>query len=140
MKFVRISQMEFEKIRGLYESVMSHACYGLFFREGFAFGEIIAKIAKTDGSDYYTTAGRLIKGRGWIESIEFDGYNVTTTGSIEASSKVGDVTCHRVRGMLKAIYEAETGKKLACFEDECVSLGAEACKFRLVELQSKDRS
>ena len=68
MKFVRISKMEFDKIRGLYESVMSHACHGLFFREGFAFGEIIAQIARADGGDYYMTAGRLIKGRGWDTS------------------------------------------------------------------------
>ena len=34
MKFVKLSQSEFEEIRKLYEGVMSQACYGLFFREG----------------------------------------------------------------------------------------------------------
>ena len=138
MKFVRISKMEFDKIRGLYESVMSHACHGLFFREGFAFGEIVAQIARADGGDYYVTAGRLMKGRGWVETITFDGINVTTTGSMEASKEAADVTCHRIRGMLKAVYEMNSDKKMACFEDECESLGAECCKFRLVEMKSKE--
>ncbi len=137
MKFVRISKMEFDQIRGLYESVMSHACHGLFFREGHAFGEIIAKIARTDDGDYLTTCGRLIKGRGWIESIEFDGNMVSTTGSMEVSLDCGEVTCHRVRGMLKAIYEENTGKKWACFEDECESQGADRCCFRLMEMKNQ---
>ncbi|MCK5039156.1 MAG: hypothetical protein KAS16_08675 [Thermoplasmata archaeon] len=137
MKFVRISKMEFDQIRGLYESVMSQACHGLFFREGHAFGEIIAQIARTDDGDFLTTCGRLIKGRGWIDTIEFEGNVVTTTGSMEVSD-CQEVTCHRVRGMLKAIYEMNYDKKFACFEDECESQGAGRCRFRLVEMASKE--
>ena len=63
--------MEFDQIRGLYESVMSHACHGLFFREGQAFGEIITKIAKTDEG---------FKPLGWEEALDgiFDGQTKPT--------------------------------------------------------------
>ena len=138
MKFVRISKMEYDKIRILYESVMSQACHGLFFREGQTYGEIVANIARTDSGEYFATAGKLIKGRGWVESIEFDGNTVITKGSIETAD-AEDPTCHRIRGMLKAVYEMNSDKKVACFEDECESQGAEHCKFRVAEIKGKSQ-
>jgi hypothetical protein len=45
MKFVKLSQSEYEAIRKLYEGVMSQACYGLFFREGMILGDEVSKIA-----------------------------------------------------------------------------------------------
>ena len=60
MRFIRISQEEMHKIRRLYESVMSHACYGLFYREGEALGKEIVKMASEDKENFLETAGRLI--------------------------------------------------------------------------------
>ena len=53
MRFVRISQTEMEKIRRLYESVMSKASHGLFYREGNTFGREIVKMAGENSENYF---------------------------------------------------------------------------------------
>ena len=135
MRFIRISQEELDKIRHLYESVMSHACYGLFYREGGTLGKAIAKMASEDNDNYLETAGRLIKGRGWVEDISFMGDRVIIKGSFEAKPGSEEPTCHRLRGMVHAILEAHTGKKLVCLEEKCISTGDALCEIVVREME-----
>ncbi len=135
MRFVRISQRELEKIRQLYESVMSHASHGLFYREGETLGKEIADIAAAEPQTFLETSARLIKGRGWVDEMKFDGTRVTVKGSFEYSKDAKEATCHRLRGMIHIIMERHTGKKLLCLEDKCLSLGDAQCEFTLRELE-----
>jgi len=131
MRFVRISQKEMENIKRLYESVMSHASYGLFYREGETLGRGIVEMASADSGNFLETSGRLIKGRGWVEEITFTDTRVFAKGSFESSPGSKDATCHRLRGMIHVIMEKHTGKKLLCLEDKCLSLGDKQCEFIL---------
>jgi predicted hydrocarbon binding protein len=136
MRFVRISQKELVKVRTLYESVMSHASHGLFYREGETLGkEIVAMAASDGGATFLETSGRLIKGRGWVEDISFTDVRVFVVGSIETSANSSEATCHRIRGMIHVVMEKHLGKKLLCLEDKCVSLGDAQCEFILREME-----
>ncbi|MFQ5553244.1 MAG: hypothetical protein ACE5EW_05960, partial [Thermoplasmata archaeon] len=68
MRFVKISQPEIEAVRQLYESVMSYACHGLFFREGLSLGRDIAEMA-AKGEDFFDACRRILIARGWAEDI-----------------------------------------------------------------------
>ena len=135
MRFIRISQEELHKIIRLYESVMSHACYGLFYREGETLGKEIVKMAREDKENFLETAGRLIKGRGWVDEIGFMDDRVIAKGSFEAKEGLEDPYCHRLRGMVHAILEEHTGKKLICLEEKCVSIGDPYCEFIVREVE-----
>ena len=135
MRFIRISQEELHKIRDLYESVMSHACYGLFYREGETLGNEIVQMAYDDKENFLETAGRLIKGRGWVDEIGFMDDRIIAKGSFEAKKGLNNPSCHRLRGMLHAILEKHTGKKLVCLEEKCVSMGDPYCEFIVREME-----
>jgi len=130
MKFVKFSQAEFEEIRKLYESVMSHACHGLFFREGMILGEEISKIALQEQEKYFEICANLLRARGWIDNIVFEESTAVVEGSVE-SSQADIPTCHRLRGIVKKIYESKTHRRLHCEEIECVSKGDKHCVFRV---------
>ena len=52
-------------------------------------------------------------------------------GSIEASR--GDQpTCHRLRGILRKLYEVYMDKKIYCQEVECESTGKDRCVFKII--------
>jgi predicted hydrocarbon binding protein len=135
MRFVRISQKDLEKIKRLYESVMSQASYGLFYREGNTLGKEIADMAGEDEDKFIETAARLIKGRGWVEEIAFNGDSVIAKGSIESIGSSPDPTCHRLRGMVHAIVERATERKLICLEEKCKSVGDSYCEFVMREME-----
>lgn len=134
MRFIRISQEELAKVKILYESVMSKASHGLFYREGCLLGKEIADLAFGEKEKYLETSARLIKGRGWVEEISFDNHTVIAKGSIEVY-KGDEPTCHRLKGMIHAIMERTTDKKLVCFEEKCESTGSPYCEFKLREAQ-----
>jgi predicted hydrocarbon binding protein len=133
MKFVKLSQSEFEAIRKLYEGVMSQACYGLFFREGMILGEEMAKIAMQEQEKYFEVCANLLRARGWVDNIIFQESTAVAEGSIEASQADGP-TCHRLRGIVRKVYEANTHRKLHCEEIECVSKGDKHCVFKVEPL------
>ena len=135
MRFVRISQKELEDLRHLYESVMSHASHGLFYREGETIGRELVGMADSNSETFLETASRLIKGRGWVEELVFSETRVIAKGSIEGSPGTSEATCHRLRGMIHVIMEKHTGKKLLCLEDKCLSLGDNQCEFILREME-----
>jgi predicted hydrocarbon binding protein len=130
MRWVRVSQVELAKIRELYEGVMSHACHGLFFREGAVLGVDLAEEASHSGGEYFIAAGNILKERGWVEGIEFTEDFVTVSGSVEVSQS--DIpTCHRLRGILRSIYEKRRGVRVKCTEEECMSTGKPRCRFHV---------
>ncbi len=133
MKFVKLSQTEFEQIRKLYEGVMSQACYGLFFREGMILGEEIAKIAQQEPEKYFEICGNLLRARGWVDNIVFEESTAVAEGSIE-SGQAETCTCHRLRGIVRKIYEAQVHRRLHCEELECVSKGDKHCVFKVEQV------
>jgi len=114
----------------LYEGVMAHACQGLYFREGQITGEELAKLAARDGDDYFAVIGTLVVGRGWADEAQFDAKRATFKGSMEASAGVVD-GCHRLRGIVKAIYEGKMNRNLTIVEIECEGQGGKNCVFSI---------
>lgn len=133
MKFVKLSQSEFEGIRKLYEGVMSQACYGLFFREGMLLGEEISKIAMQEPDKYFEVVANLLRARGWVDNIVFQESTAVADGSIEGTSAEG-ATCHRLRGIVRKVYEAKTHRRMNCEEIECIGKGDKHCVFRVEPL------
>jgi predicted hydrocarbon binding protein len=133
MRSVKLNQDELHKIKELYEGVMSHACHGLFFKEGSVIGSDMAAEALKDRARFYERAGQLLKERGWIEEISFKDGEVTVKGSIEVSPS--DIpTCHRLRGILREFYERFKGTRVKCTEEACASVGQAECRFRIEEM------
>lgn len=130
-RHVMISQEELRDIRELYEGVMSQASHGLFFKEGCIIGIGIASLASRDRAVYFETCGKLLKERNWVREVEFGPDTVTVRGSIEVS-KSDRPTCHRLRGILRKLYEVHGGKNVYCQEVECESTGKEACVFKII--------
>lgn len=133
MKFVKLSQSEYEQIRKLYEGVMSQACYGLFFREGMILGDELSKIALQEPEKYFEICANLLRARGWVDNIVFEETTATAEGSVEAGQSEVP-TCHRLRGIVKKLYEARNHRRLHCEEIECVSRGDKHCVFRVEPL------
>jgi len=131
MKFVKFSQSEFEEIRKLYEGVMSQACYGLFFREGMILGEEMSKIALQEPEKYFEICANLLRARGWVDNIVFEESTAVAEGSIEASGQSDGSTCHRLRGIVRKVYEAQMHRRLHCNEIECVGKGDKHCVFKV---------
>ncbi len=131
MRFVKVSQEEIVATRKLYESVMSYACHGLLQREGNAVGRGVADIALKTPEQYFDTIRKVLVGRGWVEEMTFNETGVRAKGSIETFPGSESETCHRLRGILATVYEANRGERMRCVEEECESLGADHCQFRI---------
>ena len=133
MRSVEIDQAELRQIMELYESVMSHACHGLFFKEGSVIGSAMADEALKDKDHYFDRVAKQLKDRGWVEDITFSDKEVIARGSIEVSPS--DIpTCHRLRGMLREFYERFKGGRVKCTEEMCTSTGHPECRLRIEEL------
>jgi predicted hydrocarbon binding protein len=134
MRFVKLNQAELHKIRDLYEGVMSHACHGLFFKEGSVVGSDMAEEALRDRTKFFQRAAEVLKDRGWVEEVTFRDGEVAVKGSIEVAAS--DIpTCHRLRGILREFYERFKGERVKCTEERCASVGRQGeCLFRIEEL------
>jgi predicted hydrocarbon binding protein len=133
VRYVKIDQTELRQIKELYEGVMSHACHGLFFKEGSVIGSDMAQEALKDRSHFFERAGQVLKERGWVEEIGFTDREVVARGSIEVSAS--DIpTCHRLRGILREFYERFKGGRVKCTEEMCASTGSPECRFRIEEV------
>ena len=133
MRNVKLNQVELHKIKELYEGVMSHACHGLFFKEGSVIGSDMAADALKDRSKFFERASQILKERGWVEEIAFTDGGVTVKGSIEVAPS--DIpTCHRLRGILREFYERFKGARVKCTEEACASTGQAECHFRIEEM------
>ena len=129
-RHVMISQEELKDIRELYEGVMSNASHGLFFKEGSIIGIGIASIANRDRESYFETCQRVLKDKNWVKGIAFQEDTATVQGSIEALHGE-QPTCHRLRGIIRKIYEVYLDKKIYCQETECESVGNDHCTFKI---------
>jgi predicted hydrocarbon binding protein len=109
---------------------MSQACYGLFFREGMILGEEMSKIAQQEPEKYFEICANLLRARGWVDNIVFEESTAVAEGSIEATHGEGP-TCHRLRGIVKKVYESNTHRRLHCEEIECVAKGDKHCVFKV---------
>jgi len=127
-RLVKISQQELDSVRKLYESVMSYACHGLFFREGMVLAEEITKSLSL-GEDPLEVGKRTIIERGWAEDVLFTEAGARVRGSIESATGAEMETCHRLRGILSKLLEAKTKHRVRLAEVECMSLGARECVF-----------
>ena len=133
MRYVKLNQDELHKINELYEGVMSHACHGLFFKEGSVVGSDMAEEALKDRTKFYARAAEILKERGWIEEIAFQDGEVVVKGSVEVVPS--DIpTCHRLRGILREFYERFKGSRVKCTEESCASVGQSECHFRIEEM------
>ena len=130
-RHVMISQEELKDIRELYEGVMSNASHGLFFKEGSIIGIGIASIASRDRATYFETCRRVLREKNWVKEADFGTDTVVVQGSIEAS-RGESPTCHRLRGILRKIYEVYMDKKIYCQETECESTGRDRCQFKII--------
>jgi len=133
MRYVKIDQTELRQIMELYEGVMSHACHGLFFKEGSVIGTDMAEEALKDRPKFFERAAAILKDRGWVEEMTFTDSEVVVRGSIEVAP--GDIpTCHRLRGILREFYERFKGGRVKCTEEMCASTGHPECRFRIEEM------
>ena len=130
MRYVKLNQDELRKVMELYEGVMSHACHGLFFKEGSVLGSDMAEEALRDRAHYFERAAQILKDRGWVESATLTEGEVIARGSIEVAAS--DIpTCHRLRGILREFYERFKGSRVKCTEEACASVGQTECRFRI---------
>jgi len=127
-RFVKVSQQELDSVRKLYESVMSYACHGLFFREGMVLAEEVTKNLSL-GQDPLEAGKTVILERGWAEDVLFTDTGARVQGSVEAMPGAEMETCHRLRGILSKLLEAKTKHRVRLAEVECVSTGARECVF-----------
>ncbi len=133
MRQVKLDQEELHQIKELYEGVMSHACHGLFFKEGSVLGVAMAENALKDRAHYFERAAAELKERGWVEEVTFSDHEVIAKGSIEVSPS--DIpTCHRLRGILREFYERFKGGRVRCTEEMCASTGHPDCRFHVEEV------
>jgi predicted hydrocarbon binding protein len=133
MRYVKIDEAELRQIKELYEGVMSHACHGLFFKEGSVIGTDMAEEALKDRSKFFERAGAILQERGWVESITFSDGEAVVQGSIEVAPS--DIpTCHRLRGILREFYERFKGGRVKCTEEMCASTGQPECRFHIEEM------
>lgn len=121
---IRLRKEELVEIKKLYETVMTFASHGMFYRSGRIIGD---RLIRHYGSDLSKVREALIK-EGWVGEIVFEGDTVSVTGSIEASNS-DTPTCHMLRGILAKTYEERTGKDVYCHERRCVSKGDDKCIF-----------
>ena len=114
---VKVSQQDLDAIRKLYESVMSYACHGLFFREGMVLAEDVTRNLPL-GEDPLEAGKQVILERGWAEDVLFTDTGARVRGSIEAMPGSDMETCHRLRGILSKLLEAKTKHRVRLAEVE----------------------
>lgn len=121
---IRLRREELVEIKRLYETVMTFASHGMFYRSGRIIGD---RLLRSTGSELTRVREALIK-EGWVIDIVFEGDTITAGGSIESSNS-DTPTCHMLRGILAKVFEERTGKDVYCHERKCVSKGDDKCVF-----------
>jgi len=130
MKFVKISQKELKGMAKFYEGVMATAYEGLFYREGKVIGKGIIEVLDVN-EDFMDRAEKLVKARGWVESLALSEDSAVSEGGIEVNEDSSTKTCHRLRGIISTIYEKKTGNMVDVKETACQSLGDDKCEFEV---------
>ena len=123
-RFIKLRREELVEIKRLYETVMTFASHGMFYRSGRIVGD---RLIRTTGTELLRLKESLIK-EGWVTDINFEGDTITVVGSIEVSNS-DSPTCHMLRGLLAKVFEERTGKDVYCHERKCASKGDDKCVF-----------
>ncbi|MEW5937485.1 MAG: V4R domain-containing protein [Candidatus Thermoplasmatota archaeon] len=126
-KFVKYAKEDIEGIKTMYESVMTFASHGLFFRTGKIVGRRIAEHALKE-REYFDKVADALRSEGWVDHISFDNSEIRTRGSIETHHGE-ECTCHMLRGIIASVYEMKGAEKPYCREVDCESKGAKECVF-----------
>jgi predicted hydrocarbon binding protein len=121
---IKLRKDELVEIKKLFETVMTFASHGMFYRSGRIMG---GRLIRTTGTDLGKVKDALIK-EGWAADVSFEGDTISVVGSIEASNS-DSPTCHMLRGILAKVFEERTGKDVYCHERKCVSKGDDKCVF-----------
>ena len=121
---IKLRRDELVEIKRLYETVMTFASHGMFYRSGRIVGN---RLVKATGTDLSRIRDALVK-EGWVSDIAFEGDTINVMGSIEVSNS-DSPTCHMLRGILAKVFEERTGKDVYCHERKCVSKGDDKCVF-----------
>jgi predicted hydrocarbon binding protein len=121
---IKLRKEELVEIKKLYETVMTFASHGMFYRSGRIMGD---RLLKTTGSDLGKVRDALIR-EGWATDVSFEGDTISVLGSIETSNSDAP-TCHMLRGILAKVFEERTSKDVYCHERKCVSKGDDKCVF-----------
>jgi len=121
---IKLRREELVEIKRLYETVMTFASHGMFYRSGRIVGD---RLIRTSGTELLRLKESLIK-EGWVTDINFEGDTITVVGSIEVSNS-DSPTCHMLRGLLAKVFEERSGKDVYCHERKCVSKGDDKCVF-----------
>lgn len=121
---IRLRREELVEIKRLYETVMTFASHGMFYRSGRIVGD---RIIRSSGIDLLRVKESLIR-EGWVTNIDFEGDTITVVGSIEVTNS-DSPTCHMLRGLLAKVFEERSGKDVYCHERKCVSKGDDRCVF-----------
>jgi len=121
---IKLRKEELVEIKKLYETVMTFASHGMFYRSGRIMGN---KLVRHAGTELPRVKDVLIK-EGWVTDINFEGDTISVTGSIEASNS-DSPTCHMLRGILAKVFEERSGKDVYCHERKCISKGDDKCVF-----------
>jgi predicted hydrocarbon binding protein len=123
-RFIKLRREELVEIKRLYETVMTFASHGMFYRSGRIIGD---RLIRTSGTELLRLKESLIK-EGWVTDINFEGDTITVVGSIEVSNS-DSPTCHMLRGLLAKVFEERSGKDVYCHERKCASKGDDKCVF-----------
>jgi predicted hydrocarbon binding protein len=123
-RFIKLRREELVEIKRLYETVMTFASHGMFYRSGRIVGD---RLIRTSGTELLRLKESLIK-EGWVTDINFEGDTITVVGSIEVSNS-DSPTCHMLRGLLAKVFEERSGKDVYCHERKCASKGDDKCVF-----------
>jgi predicted hydrocarbon binding protein len=121
---IRLRREELVEIKRLYETVMTFASHGMFYRSGRIVGD---RIIRSSGTDLLRVKESLIR-EGWVTNIDFEGDTITVVGSIEVTNS-DSPTCHMLRGLLAKVFEERSGKDVYFHERKCVSKGDDRCVF-----------
>ncbi len=121
---IKLRRDELVEIKKLYETVMTFASHGMFYRSGRIVGD---RLIRSNGTELGRVREALIR-EGWVTDISFEGDTITAVGSIETSNS-DSPTCHMLRGILAKVFEDRTGKDVYCHERKCVSKGDDKCVF-----------
>jgi len=123
---IKLRRDELIATKKLYETVMTFAAHGLFYRSGRLIGE---RIAKEVGTDIEALKAHLLD-EGWALDVDFEEDTVIVKGAIEVTES--DVpTCHMLRGLLSKFFEEKIGRDVYCHERSCQSKGDAYCVFSL---------
>jgi predicted hydrocarbon binding protein len=121
---IRLRREELVEIKRLYETVMTFASHGMFYRSGRIVGD---RVIRSSGTELSRVKESLIR-EGWVTGIDFEGDTITVVGSIEVTNS-DSPTCHMLRGLLAKVFEERSGKDVYCHERKCVSKGDDKCVF-----------